>query len=189
MNKNLPVYFGGCTEEPTSASNAYKILKEAEALEKLIQPSKTVENTTVQSSNLVKVPDNNPFKKRKWEETHLDQIESITEQVSFATDGTLDILCLTPENTPFEVLGESSRKRRLSDIHSDQIAEQVSGVTDVENSNILGIKSESQESVNSKPKKVTDRERRGKTEKSNRSSSKSTEDKKSRSILNFFSRL
>lgn len=176
-------------EEPTSASNAYKILKEAEALEKLIQPSKTVENTTVQSSNLVKVPDNNPFKKRKWEETHLDQIESITEQVSFATDGTLDILCLTPENTPFEVLGESSRKRRLSDIHSDQIAEQVSGVTDVENSNILGIKSESQESVNSKPKKVTDRERRGKTEKSNRSSSKSTEDKKSRSILNFFSRL
>jgi exonuclease-1 len=168
-------------------------LKEAAALEKLTLPSEihgTVENTMVENSNTLKVPDNNPFKKRKCDETQFVQIESIAEEVLVATDENLEILCLTtPDNTPLEVLDKSARKRSLSDIHSDQIVEQVSGITEVEDSDILYINLESQGSVNSKPKKATDGKRRGKTEKSKRSNSKISENKKSSSILNFFSRV
>lgn len=182
------VYFGGYTEKQTSISNDSKFFKDAAALEKLFLPSEihgTVENTVVDNSNTLKVPDNNPFKKRKCDEIQLVQVESIAEQVLVATDENLDILCFTPDNTPLE----SARKRRLSDIHSDQIAEQISGITEVEDSEILCINFESQGSVNSKPKKVTDGKRRGKTEKSKRSNSKSSENKNSSSILNFFPRV
>jgi hypothetical protein len=112
---------------------------------------------------------NNPFKKRKCDEIQLVQVQSIAEQVSVATDENFDILCLTPDNTPLEVLDESARKRRRSDIYSDQIADQISGITEVEDSDIMCINFESQGSVNSKPKKVIDGKRRGKTEKSKRS--------------------
>lgn len=180
-------------ENQISVSNESKYLKEATALEKLVVPSeilKTVEYSTVQNRNPLKVPDNNPFKKMKCDEIQLDQIESMTEEISVVTDvDNLDILCVTPYNsTPLEVLDKSSRKRRLSDIHSDQIAEQVSEITEVEDSDILCINLESQESVSSKPKKVTDGKTRGKIEKSKRSNSKSSENKKN-SILNFFSRI
>jgi exonuclease-1 len=187
------LYFDGFTENQISVSNESKYLKEATALEKLVVPSeilKTVEYSTVQNRNPLKVPDNNPFKKMKCDEIQLDQIESMTEEISVVTDvDNLDILCVTPYNsTPLEVLDKSSRKRRLSDIHSDQIAEQVSEITEVEDSDILCINLESQESVSSKPKKVTDGKTRGKIEKSKRSNSKSSENKKN-SILNFFSRI
>jgi hypothetical protein len=88
MNKILLVYFGGYTEMQTSVSNESKFLKEAVALDKLILPSEihgTVENTMVENSNTLKFPDNNPFKKRKCDETQLVQIESIGEQVLVAT--------------------------------------------------------------------------------------------------------
>jgi exonuclease-1 len=186
------VYFGGYTEKQISISNESKFLKDAAALEKLFLPSEihgTVENTMVENSNTLKVPDNNPFKKRKCDEIQLVQVQSIAEQVSVATDENFDILCLTPDNTPLEVLDESARKRRRSDIYSDQIADQISGITEVEDSDIMCINFESQGSVNSKPKKVIDGKRRGKTEKSKRSNSKSSENKKSSSILNFFSRV
>lgn len=90
-------------------------MKEAAALEKLTLPSEihgTVENTMVENSNTLKVPDNNPFKKRKWDETRFVQIESIAEEVLVATDENLEILCLTtPDNTPLEVLDKSARKK------------------------------------------------------------------------------
>jgi hypothetical protein len=63
----------------------------------------------VENSNTLKVPDNNPFKKRKCDEIQLVQVQSIAEQVSVATDENFDILCLTPDNTPLEVLDESAR--------------------------------------------------------------------------------
>ena len=168
-------------------------MKEAAALEKLVMPleiRKTVDSSMVKNRNPMKVPDNNPFKKMKCDEIQLDQIESMTEQVSVAIDvENFDVLCVTPySSTPLEVLDKSSRKRRLSDICSDQTAEQVSGITEVEDPDILCINLESQESVNSKPIKATDGKRRGKTEKSMKSNSKSSENKKS-SILNFFSRV
>ncbi|KAG6672967.1 hypothetical protein I3843_16G087300 [Carya illinoinensis] len=178
------------SEKQMSVSNSSKYLKEAAALEKLIMPSEihgTVEIPTVQNRNSLKVPDNNPFKKRKWDEIQLDPIESIT--VSFATDESLGILCVSPDNTPLKVLDKSPRKRRLSDIQSDQTAGHVSGITDLGYSDTMCINLESQESVNSKPKRVTDGKRGGKTEKSKRGSSKSSENKKSNSILNFFSRV
>ncbi|XP_040998489.1 exonuclease 1 [Juglans microcarpa x Juglans regia] len=180
------------SEKQRSVSNSSKYLKEAAALEKLILPSDihgTVEIPTVQNRNSLKVPDNNPFKKRKWDEIQLDPIESITEQVSFATDESLGILCVTPDNTPLKVLDKSPRKRRLSDIQSDQTAGHVSGITDLGYSDTMCINLESQESVNSKPKRVTDGKRREKIEKSKRGSSKSSENKKNNSILNFFSRV
>jgi exonuclease-1 len=104
------VYFGGYTEKQISISNESKFLKDAAALEKLFLPSEihgTVEKTMVENSNTLKVPDNNPFKKRKCDEIQLVQVESIAEQVSDATDENFDILCLTPDNTPLEVLDES----------------------------------------------------------------------------------
>lgn len=176
-----------------SVSNEGKYLKEAAALEKLVMPleiHKTVDSSMVQNRNPMKVPDNNPFKKMKCDEIQLDQVESMTEQVSVAIDvENFDVLCVTPySSTPLEVLDKSSRKRRLSDICSDQTAEQVSGITEVEDPDILCINLESQESVNSKPIKATDGKRRGKTEKSKKSNCKSSENKKS-SILNFFSRV
>jgi exonuclease-1 len=178
MNKILLVYFGGYTEMQTLVSNESKFLKEAVALDKLILPSEihgTVENTMVENSNTLKFPDNNPFKKRKCDETQLVQIESIGEQVLVATVENLDILCLsTPDNTPLEVLDKSARKRSLSDIHSDKIVEQVSGITEVEDLDILCINLESHGSVKSKPKKVTDGKGRGKTEKSKKSNGKSS---------------
>ncbi|KAK7844722.1 exonuclease 1 [Quercus suber] len=169
-----------------------KYLKEAAALEKLVMPleiHKTVDSSMVQNRNPMKVPDNNPFKKMKFDEIQLDQIESMTEQVSVTIDvENFDVLCVTPySSTPLEVLDKSSRKRRLSDICSDQTAEQVSGITEVEDPDIFCINLESQESVNSKPIKATDGKRTGKTEKSKKSNCKSSENKKS-SILNFFSR-
>jgi hypothetical protein len=53
------------------------------------------------------------------------------------------------------------------------MADQISGITEVEDSDIMCINFESQGSV-SKPKKVIDGKRRGKTEKSKRSNSKSS---------------
>ncbi|XP_065634834.1 exonuclease 1 [Quercus suber] len=180
-------------EKQMSVSNEGKYLKEAAALEKLVMPleiHKTVDSSMVQNRNPMKVPDNNPFKKMKFDEIQLDQIESMTEQVSVTIDvENFDVLCVTPySSTPLEVLDKSSRKRRLSDICSDQTAEQVSGITEVEDPDIFCINLESQESVNSKPIKATDGKRTGKTEKSKKSNCKSSENKKS-SILNFFSRV
>ncbi|XP_050258721.1 exonuclease 1 isoform X1 [Quercus robur] len=179
-------------EKQMSVSNEGKYLKEAAALEKLVMPleiHKTVDSSMVQNRNPMKVPDNNPFKKMKCDEIQLDQVESMTEQVSVAIDvENFDVLCVTPySSTPLEVFDKSSRKRRLSDICSDQTAEQVSGITEVEDPDILCINLESQESVNSKPIKATDGKRRGKTEKSKKSNCKSSENKNS--ILNFFSRV
>ncbi|KAA8541322.1 hypothetical protein F0562_025285 [Nyssa sinensis] len=79
-----------------------KYLNEAVALKKLLFPLKdktAEENKTVPDKLPPKAPDNNPFRKRKFEEVQLDQKDSVTEQVSAVTvveDS--EILCTTPES-------------------------------------------------------------------------------------------
>ncbi|KAJ9676858.1 hypothetical protein PVL29_022054 [Vitis rotundifolia] len=124
-----------------------KYLNEAVALQKIMFPSEVhgmLENKITQDETPLKIPDNNPFKKRKLNEIYLDQMPSITEQISV--------------------------------------------VVDVDNSDIMCVALESQESVDSKPNKVADRKATGKNEKRKRSDCKSSESKKN-SILNFFSRV
>ncbi|KAL7192436.1 hypothetical protein ACSBR2_024300 [Camellia fascicularis] len=125
-----------------------KYLHEATVLEKLVCPlnaRSTDENETAIDKIHLKVPDNNPFRKRKLVEVELDQCENV--------------------------------------------AEEVSEVTQVENSEILCVTPESQESVDSKPIiKTSDGKMRAKNEKSKRRNCQSSENKKS-SILNFFSRV
>lgn len=117
---NVFLHIDWFTEKQISDSNEGKYLKEAAALEKLVMPleiRKTVDSSMVQNRNPMKVPDNNPFKKMKCGEIQLDQIESMTEQVSVAIDvENFDILCVTPySSTPLEVLDKSSRKRRAQE--------------------------------------------------------------------------
>lgn len=124
-----------------------KYLNEAVALQKIMFPSEVhgmLENKITQDETPLEIPDNNPFKKRKLNEIYLDQIPSITEQISV--------------------------------------------VVDVDNSDIMCVTLESQESVDSKPNKVADRKAISKNEKRKRSDCKSSESKKN-SILNFFSRV
>ena len=124
-----------------------KYLNEAVALRKIMFQSEvhgTLENRIAQDETPLKIPNNNPFKRRKHNEICLDHIPSITEQISV--------------------------------------------VTDVDNSGIMCVTLESQESVDSKPKRVADRKVSSKKEKLKRSDCKSSERKKN-SILNFFSRV
>lgn len=124
-----------------------KYLNEAVALQKIMFPSEVhgmLENKITQDETPLEIPDNNPFKKRKLNEIYLDQIPSITEQISV--------------------------------------------VVDVDNSDIMCVTLESQESVDSKPNKVAGRKAISKNEKRKRSDCKSSESKKN-SILNFFSRV
>ncbi|GMP32969.1 hypothetical protein CsSME_00006494 [Camellia sinensis var. sinensis] len=124
-----------------------KYLHESTVLEKLVCPlnaRSTEENETAIDKIHLKVPDNNPFRKRKLVEVELDQCENVTEQVS--------------------------------------------EVTEVENSEILCVTPESQESVDSKPIiKTSDGKMRAKNEKLKRRNCQSSENKSS--ILNFFSRV
>lgn len=124
-----------------------KYLNEAVALQKTMFPSEVHSirlNKITQDETPLKIPDNNPFKKRKHSEIYLDHISSITEQISM--------------------------------------------VTDVDNSDIMCVTLESQESLDSKPKRVADRKLSTKKEKLKRSDCKSSESK-GNSILNFFSRV
>ncbi|RVX17980.1 hypothetical protein CK203_004302 [Vitis vinifera] len=111
-----------------------KYLNEAVALQKIMFPSEVhgmLENKITQDETPLEIPDNNPFKKRKLNEIYLDQIPSITEQISV--------------------------------------------VVDVDNSDIMCVTLESQESVDSKPNKVADRKAISKNEKRKRSDCKSSE--------------
>ncbi|GAV69156.1 XPG_N domain-containing protein/XPG_I domain-containing protein [Cephalotus follicularis] len=172
-----------------------KYFNEAVGLHKLVLPSYangTMENTVFADDIPLQVPNNNPFKRRKVDEMNEEQIMSTTERIIAASDDEkLDALCITPDNALPKVPDNYiSRKRRRSEIHLNQIEEsimeQVSVVTEVENSDVSCVAVESQESINSKPKEVSGRKGLSKKLKSG-SHCKSSVNKKS-TILNFFSR-
>ncbi|KAJ9141527.1 hypothetical protein P3X46_032053 [Hevea brasiliensis] len=153
-----------------------KYINEALTLRKFILPREIherTENKMMPEDISVKIP-NNPF-----------MIKSSTEEVAFAVDDdNFNILCSTPK-----ISKKRKRNENEIDLHQrESIEEQASGVTEVENSDVLYVTKESQESVNSKPRKISDGKGRAKNEKSKRSNSRSTE-KKQNTILNFFSRV
>ncbi|KAM1938305.1 hypothetical protein FF1_015921 [Malus domestica] len=161
-------------------------LNEVAALAKLIVQSKnngTMEGAMAPKTIPLKVPLSNPFKKRK-DEIRSDQTGcENTKQTSNAAPEVeaLDIKVKVLDNGP-------SRKRKVDVVHLDHImsvSERVSGVTEMESSDIVCVTPESQESVNSKLPKG---KRVVRNEKLKRSSCKSSGSKNS-SILNFFSRV
>ncbi|XP_068307608.1 exonuclease 1 [Pyrus communis] len=161
-------------------------LDEVAALAKLIVQSKnngTMEGAMAPKAIPLKVPLSNPFKKRK-DEIRSDQTGSEnTKQTSNAAPEVeaLGMKVKVLDNGP-------SRKRKVDVVHLDHIvsvSERVSGVTEMESSDIVCITPESQESVNSKLPKGR---RVVKNEKVKRSSCKSSGSKNG-SILNFFSRV
>ncbi|KAG8483159.1 hypothetical protein CXB51_022136 [Gossypium anomalum] len=165
-------------------STESKYFKDA-GLEKLAFPVKTRpknENMVLEETPL-KVPNNNPFKKRKFDE--------MTELVSSkGEDEKLEMSCVFPDDSQLTFPDSSS----LSDAGkleiSNQIvsiAEQISMVSEVECCETLCINMESQESVSSKPNRVYSERKRGqnvklKSSNCNRSGTKNT-------ILNFFARV
>ncbi|KAL5748814.1 hypothetical protein ACOSQ2_026111 [Xanthoceras sorbifolium] len=178
-----------------TVSTGRKYFYEGAELQKLVLPleiHETVKKTRVPEETQLKVPDNNPFKKRKLGEICLDQINSTTEEVLVVTeDEKSDLLCDNPDIILPEVSKNSrSRKRKFNGSHFNQeesISKQVSVVTEVEDSNLDNVM-DSQESVNSKPKRVSKGKQRNKIEKEKTSNCKNSVNKNT-SILNFFSRV
>ncbi|KAJ0105784.1 hypothetical protein Patl1_19689 [Pistacia atlantica] len=83
---------------PVSSKRMY--FNEGTALQKLVSPlqsQETVENTVVSDDLPLKVPDNNPFKKRKLDEIHFDPLTNISKEDLVVTgDEKLEFLCATP---------------------------------------------------------------------------------------------
>ncbi|PSR84696.1 Exonuclease [Actinidia chinensis var. chinensis] len=109
-----------------------------------------------------------------------------TQSIEESTKITDEISLKAPDNNPF-------RKRKLAELELDQlenVTEQLSVVTEAEKMEISWVKTESQESVDSKPIKMmmTDGKKRAKSEKLKRDNCLNSENKKS-SILNFFCRV
>ncbi|KAJ4713497.1 exonuclease 1 [Melia azedarach] len=165
-------------------STETKFFKEGAALQKLLLPSEIHETIQVPDDNPLKIPDNNPFKKRKLDEMQLNQMKSNTEEVLVLSDDEeSDVLRITPDITPPKV-----RKRCGNSLDQrESITREVSVVTGLENSDLY-IAMESQESVNSKPKRISGGKERNKAAKRKTSDCKSFVNK-STSILNFFSRV
>lgn len=186
------------TENQNTVSNKAKCTKKVEALEKLVVSSpihETIETTVVITNSPLKIPDNNPFKRKRLDQTHSNQRR---DQVSEAThvEVSNSSSTISTDNVSHEV-PESfvvSRKRKLEET-TLCISEQVSGVTQEENSEVLRLVSESQESVKSKVNKVigitknkiSGGKRKGETGKL--SSSSNSSNTKKTTILNFFSRV
>ncbi|KAL5545032.1 hypothetical protein UlMin_008816 [Ulmus minor] len=170
------------TEEETPVSSEAKYLNKVEVLQRLILPSTTQEKETIEipvvPKSTLEFPDNNPFKRRKFDETN--SMESS------------DIFSLSPGYVTLDQIpdDDACRKRKLNETtlcREEQISE-VSVVTLEENSDKQCMISDSQKSVNSKLNKITSGKKKGKNEKLKNSSSKSSDAKKT-SILNFFSRV
>ncbi|PON35930.1 XPG/Rad2 endonuclease [Trema orientale] len=186
------------TETQNTVPNETKYTNKVEALQKLVVPSKIhekMETTAVITNSSSKVPNNNPFKRQKSDQTHLNQR---MDQVLDATHvEVLDNSTISTDNISQEVPESviASRKRKLEETNLC-ISEQVSGVTQEENSEVLCVVSESQESVKSKvnkmsgiiKNKISGGKRKGETGKVKSSSSNNSGIKKS-TILNFFSRV
>lgn len=177
-------------EVPVSCERSY--LNEDAALQKLLLPLNDHETIKVPDDVPLKVPNNNPFKKRKLDEMQLDQIQSNSKEVLVVTDiEKLDVLCITPDIIlPKAPENNNSGKRKLHSNQLDQrqsISKEVSVITEVEDTNLY-VTTESQESVNSKPKKISKGKARSKIEKKKTNNCMSSVNK-STSILNFFPRV
>ncbi|XWS60896.1 hypothetical protein CRYUN_Cryun07bG0077300 [Craigia yunnanensis] len=179
------------TRRQVAVSTERKYFQDA-GLEKLAFPVKTdrYKDNVVLEEIALKVPDNNPFKKRKLDEIHIAETKDITELVSLkGDDEKLEILCVFPDNRQLTFPDNSSTSERKLEISNqiESIAEQISMVTEVESSETLRINMGSQESVSSKPKRVFSGRGRGQIEKLRISNSKNSETKNS--ILKFFARV
>ncbi|XP_062117972.1 exonuclease 1 [Humulus lupulus] len=185
------------TEKQNTVSNERKCTNKVEALQKLVVPSsiqETVDTTVVIAKSPLKVPNNNPFKRKKFDQTHSSQRKDQTSHVEDFE--VLDCSIISTDNISHEVPESdvASRKRKLEETTPCciSISEEVSGVTQEENSEVL----ESQESVKLKinnsssilKNKISGGKRKGRTGTLKNSSSNSSDSKKS-SILNFFSRV
>ncbi|XP_055827124.1 exonuclease 1 isoform X1 [Solanum dulcamara] len=100
--------------ETTQASDAEQMqcpfmdesecLEEAVALQNMICPSISTrkmvgEEKKSHQKEVLKVPDNNPFRKRKVEEIQPDEMDSVTELVSEVTEvESLEVICTIPES-------------------------------------------------------------------------------------------
>lgn len=78
-----------------------KHLAEAIALQKLLSPSNAgvvEEDKKANPNEVLKVPDNNPFRKRYFAEVEPDEMESVTEQVSVVTEVQSSEVFTTPDS-------------------------------------------------------------------------------------------
>lgn len=154
-------------------------------LENLAFPIKTCpkkENMVLEETPL-KIPNNNPFKKRKFDE--MPELVS-----SKGEDEKLEMSCVFPDDSQLTFpdnssLSDTGKLEISSQIES--IAEQISMVSEVECCETLCINMGSQESVSSKPNRVYSKRKRDqnvklKSSNCNRSGTKNT-------ILNFFARV
>ncbi|KAJ4832333.1 hypothetical protein Tsubulata_027815 [Turnera subulata] len=185
-------------EDPVSSER--KFIKEALALKKLVSPQKVkkTKKVAIPSNLQLKVP-NNPFRIRKVEEICLEQNEDTSDQIVVVIDDEKqDELCITPYEssclTPDNIMPKHlddciSKRRKLDKDHLEQsrITEEASMVTEVGDSDILYVTNESQESVNSKPKKISEGKGKRKDEKQKRNNGTTMNNKNT--ILSFFSRV
>lgn len=174
----------------TRLSDKDKYSDEALALQKLIMPlgkNETEEKTILSFDTPLKVPDNNPFRIRKNEETY--QTKDTIEKGSVTSSLEYSDLCMSPDNFEEEGSENLSKKRKFQNICSEKVeaTELVSGVTEVEKSDILCLM-DSQESINSESKKIADLKGRSESKKKSNRSNKKTESN-NRTILSFFSRV
>ncbi|CAJ1952050.1 unnamed protein product [Sphenostylis stenocarpa] len=141
----------------TRVSDEDKYSNEALPLEKLIMPLGTIgteEKIIIPLNTPLKVPDNNPFRIRKNEET-CQRKEIFVASSMECTD-----LCMSPDNFQEEGSDENlSRKRKFQNIFSDKVEatdELVSGVTEAEKSDVVCMTMDSPESVSSETKRIAD---------------------------------
>ncbi|XP_020533793.1 exonuclease 1 isoform X1 [Jatropha curcas] len=165
-------------EDPVVTERKY--INEAITLQKLIMPQEILSSTekvVLPDEAPLKIP-NNPF-----------AIKSTTEARSVVLENdNSNLLCSTPDRDPSNDSGNSPSKKRKQieiDLHQKESTdEQASEVIDVE----MYVTKESQESVNSRPRKISNRKVRSKFEKPKKCDCK-TADNKQNTILNFFSRV
>ncbi|XP_022737269.1 exonuclease 1 [Durio zibethinus] len=161
-------------------------------LEKLAFPVKShaKNENEVLEEILLKVPNNNPFKKSKLDEIHIAETKDIAELVSSkGEDEKLEILGVFPDNSQltFPVNSCISDGKLEVSNQMESNAEQISMVTEVDCSETMGINMGSQESVSSKTKRVFSGRGRGQNDKLKRSNCSNSRTRNS--ILNFFARV
>ncbi|KAH7856400.1 hypothetical protein Vadar_000902 [Vaccinium darrowii] len=180
---------------------------EATELEKLVSPLKTPsteENKAISDKTQLKVPENNLFRKGKFAKVQFDELKIVGEENNSNEATEMEKLVCPSKNPsteenktisdkiPLKVHENNPfRKRKIAEVQLDEleiVGEQVSTVTELERSETSCVTPESQQSVDSKPKRTSDGKRKPKNEKLKRSNCQSLEGKKC-SILNFFSRV
>lgn len=172
------------TKRQAAVSTERNYFRDA-GLEKLALPVKTRTNkdNVVLEEIPLKVPNNNPFKRKKLDEIQIAETKDTAELVALkGGDEKLEISCVFSDSSFMSgTILEISNQIESS-------AEQISMVTEVESSEALYINTASQESISSKPKQASNgRGRSCLSEKLKRSNSKNSETKSS--ILNFFARV